>query len=117
MKTMYVYIVKCRDSSYYTGVTNDLERRLAEHNSGLDSSAYTYSRRPIHLVYCEPFDEPLQAIEHEKQIKSWTRKKKEALIERNWKQLKELSVCNNLTHYRYFKESSFDSAQDDNEPA
>lgn len=102
MKTMYVYIVKCRDSSYYTGLTNDIERRMAEHNSGEDQNAYIYHRRPVELVFCETLNDTNQAIELEKQIKGWTRKKKEALIERNWEKLKQLAVCKNITSHKNF---------------
>ncbi len=120
MKFMYVYIVKCSDASYYTGVTNDIERRIAEHNSGEDENAYIFSRRPVELVFCEILIDAREAIELEKQIKGWTRKKKEALIERNWDKLKKLAVCRNHTSHRNYNQqkalsiqSSFDSAQDD----
>lgn len=99
---MYVYIVKCSDGSYYTGVTNDIERRIAEHNSGEDENAYIFSRRPVELVFCEMLINPNEAIELEKQIKGWSRKKKEALIERNWDKLKKLAVCKNLTSHKYY---------------
>ena len=97
MKYMYVYILKCNDGSYYTGVTNDVERRLREHNSGENPRAYTYKKRPLKLVFWEYFLDPEQAIEFEKQIKGWTGKKKEALIEQNWDKLKELAICKNKT--------------------
>lgn len=88
---MNVYIVLCRDNSYYTGVTNDLDRRLAEHNMGLDPSCYTYSRRPVRLVYMEAYDDPNEAIRREKQIRGWSRKKKQAIITMNRRKLVELS--------------------------
>jgi putative endonuclease len=100
IKTYYVYIVKCLDASYYTGMTNHLERRLAEHNSGIDPFCYTYQRLPVELVfYCE-FNEVNQAIAFEKQVKGWSRKKKEAIIAENWDALKPLSECKNNTHWR-----------------
>ncbi len=99
---MYVYIVKCADQSYYTGVTNNIERRIAEHNSGEDENSYIYHRRPVELVFCEMLINANEAIELEKQIKGWTRKKKEALIQRNWKRLKELAVCKNSTSHKFF---------------
>ena len=99
MKTMYLYIVKCRDSSYYTGVTNDIEKRIYEHNSGADPECYTFKRRPVLLVFCEMFDDPLQAIEREKQVKGWSRRKKEALINKNWEALTEYSRCLNETSH------------------
>jgi putative endonuclease len=87
----YVYILACSDNSYYTGVTNDIERRLYEHDAGLDKESYTYIRRPLELKYLEQFDDINKAIEREKQIKKWSRKKKEALFEENYYLLKILS--------------------------
>ena len=87
----YVYILACSDNSYYTGVTNDIERRLYEHDAGFDKESYTYIRRPLELKYLEKFDDINKAIEREKQIKKWSRKKKEALFEENYCLLKVLS--------------------------
>ncbi len=100
MKYYYVYILKCSDHSYYTGVTNNIERRLYEHQSGLDLKAYTHNKRPVELVFCEFFNEVNQAIAFEKQVKGWTRKKKEAIIEGNWGKLKELAQCKNISHFK-----------------
>ncbi|TND05545.1 MAG: excinuclease ABC subunit C [Bacteroidetes bacterium] len=97
VKRLLVYIVECSDKSYYTGVTNDIDRRLEQHNTGTNASAYTFSRRPVKLVFTEVFDSPLEAIAFEKQIKGWSREKKRALIERNWSRLSELAVCQNET--------------------
>jgi len=92
MKAMYVYIVECSDQSYYTGVTNDAERRLLEHNLGYNKNCYTYSRRPVKLVFCERFYSAGQAITFEKQVKGWSRKKKKALIDDRWDLLPELAM-------------------------
>ena len=91
MKQYFVYILLCSDNSYYTGVTNDLDRRLAEHQSGIDHKAYTYSRKPLKLVFHERFNDVNQAIAFEKQVKGWKRSKKEAIINSNWELLPELS--------------------------
>ena len=88
MKNYYVYILKCNDGSYYTGVTNNIEKRLAEHNSDNSVTSYTFKRRPVELVYCQEFNDIKQAIELEKQIKGWSRRKKEALINEDWEKLK-----------------------------
>lgn len=90
MKQLCVYIVRCSDNSYYTGVTNNIDRRLFEHNTGLNKESYTYKRRPVKLVfhYLLP---PHQAIQFEKQIKGWRREKKEALINDKWDLLPELA--------------------------
>ncbi|WP_306468576.1 GIY-YIG nuclease family protein [Aestuariibaculum lutulentum] len=50
MKTYFVYILKCSDNSFYTGITNSMERRLHEHQVGKDIEVYTYTRRPVTLV-------------------------------------------------------------------
>ncbi|MEO6254326.1 MAG: GIY-YIG nuclease family protein [Ferruginibacter sp.] len=63
MKYYYVYILKCSDGSYYTGVTNNIEKRLAEHNSENSVTAYAFKRRPVQLVYCQEFNDIKQAIE------------------------------------------------------
>jgi len=87
----YVYIVKCIDGSYYTGITNDLERRLWEHNTGYNPSCFTFKRRPVVLMYEELFHDISKAIAWEKQIKGWSRKKKEALFIRDWNKISELA--------------------------
>ena len=91
LKTYSVYILKCNDGSYYTGVTNDLERRVAEHKEGLDAKSYTFKRRPVTLVFQYEFQNSGDAIEIEKQIKKWSVKKKQALINGNFDLLPALS--------------------------
>lgn len=66
MKSYFVYILKCADGSYYTGVTNNIENRLAEHNCDNSGTSYTSKRRPVLLVYCQQFNDIKQAIELEK---------------------------------------------------
>lgn len=90
-KSYFVYILKCNDGSYYTGVTNNIIRRLSEHESGRSEGAYTASRRPVQLVYAEEFGYILNAIAREKNIKGWSRAKKEALIAQRLDDLKKLS--------------------------
>lgn len=109
MNQYYVYILKCSDDSYYTGVTNNLNKRINQHNLGVDITSYTYKRRPLQLAYFELFKDIEQAIAFEKQIKGWSRKKKEALIKNNWQRIKEYSACNNDTSHKHF-----DSVQCDN---
>ena len=87
----FVYIVECADTTYYIGITNDLERRLLEHNNGTNVRCYTFKRRPVVLKYYVQFIDVYQAIAFEKQLKGWTRKKKEALFREDWDQLKILS--------------------------
>ena len=86
----WVYIIKCFDKSYYTGSTVAIEKRLGEHHSGI-LACYTRTRRPLKLVYSQEFVSIYEAICAERQIKGWTRKKKEALISSNFDLLVELS--------------------------
>ena len=102
MKKYYVYILKCSDNSYYTGITNDIERRLNEHNFGLNKESYKYNKRPLELVFCTDFNDVNQAILFEKQVKGWSRKKKEAIINDRWEDLKKFSECLNKTNYKNF---------------
>lgn len=74
-----VYIVECRDGSFYTGITNDMSRRIQEHNDGT-ASRYTRSRRPVVLRYQEQMAERSQALVRECAVKLLTRKEKEVLI-------------------------------------
>jgi len=114
MNQYFVYILLCSDNSYYTGITNDIERRLWEHETCFYPNAYTSTRLPVKLVFWEKLQTPDHAIEFEKQVKGWSRKKKETIINGNWDKLKELSVCLNDSHCKNFSKSPFDSAQDDN---
>lgn len=83
-----MYILKCSDDSYYTGHTDDLEKRLAEHmNCNFDN--YTSTRLPVKLVYCEAFQTRDDAFVAERKIKKWTRSKKEILINKGWTGFKE----------------------------
>jgi putative endonuclease len=86
-----VYILKCADGSYYIGNTpKPIEARLWEHDQGL-GNGYTASRRPLELVYCEVTDSLVAAIARERQLKGWSRRKKEALIAREYHRLPELA--------------------------
>ena len=75
----FVYILKCTDASYYTGSTHTLEKRFAEHQSG-EMKGYTSSRLPVELVWHQEFPNQNEAFLAERQIKGWSRAKKEALI-------------------------------------
>jgi len=114
MKEYFVYILQCSDGSYYTGVTNNIEERFFQHQSGMDQSCYTFKRRPLKLVHVATFQTAMEAIEREKQIKRWGKKKKEALIAKDYEKLPELSECQNETHCKYkLCVPSLDSARDD----
>jgi len=98
----YVYILKCSDNSYYTGITNDLDKRFIEHESGKNPDCYTFNKRPLKLKFHKTFNDVLQAIYFENKIKKWTRAKKEALINGDFDMLQILAECRNATHFKYF---------------
>ena len=87
----YVYIVQCSDGFYYTGISNNLEKRVHQHNEGKDVFSFTYKRRIVTLKYFEHFTDVKQAIAREKQLKGWSRAKKEALFNEDYDLLKELA--------------------------
>ena len=80
----YTYILKCKDGSLYTGWTNDLEQRVAAHNTG-KGEKYTKARRPVELVYFEEFETKEQAMKREYAIKQMARKDKLELVRRKEK--------------------------------
>ena len=75
----HVYMVRCNDGTLYTGITNDLEKRIEAHNSGKDGARYTRARRPVKLVYSEQVQSKSAAARLEYQIKKLRRSKKELL--------------------------------------
>lgn len=75
-----IYILKCADGSYYTGLTKELTARVLEHQTGAHPEAFTFSRRPLELVWSEIVETYPEAFRWEHQIKGWSRAKKEALI-------------------------------------
>jgi putative endonuclease len=76
----FLYMVRCRDGSFYVGTTRDsLEQRIAQHNEGT-FGGFTSLRRPVELVFQQEFERITDAIAAERQVKGWRREKKEALI-------------------------------------
>ena len=96
-KTLCVYILKCNDDSYYIGITNNINLRLSQHSEGISPTAYTFERRPGILVHEEYYTDFLKAIAREKQLKRWSRAKKEALISGNYEKLIALSKTHGST--------------------
>lgn len=88
--SFWMYILKCSDGKYYTGHTDDLEKRIDQPQSGL-IEGYTHSRLPVKLVAAEEFPTRYEALSRERQVKGWTRVKKEALIMQDYNKLPELS--------------------------
>ena len=89
--SFFTYILECSDGKYYTGFTDDPDVRIIAHNTGEYPNAYTLRRRPVKLVFYEEFEDAENAKKFERQIKKWTRVKKQALIQGRWDQLPELS--------------------------
>ena len=89
----WVYIVKCADDSYYTGMSRgaDLDKRVSEHNLKISPHAFTASRLPAVLIYSENFELVSDAIAAERKIKGWSRAKKEALIKGDWAEVQRLA--------------------------
>jgi putative endonuclease len=101
-KTYWVYILKCSDGSYFTGSTSGVESRLIEHQSG-SIKGYTSKRLPVELVFSEYSEDVYEILNAERQIKKWTRAKKEALINSDFKVLHTLAECRNLTHSKNYE--------------
>ena len=85
----FVYILRCADNSFYVGHTSDLSFRLSEHNGG-EASRFTACRLPVTMVYAEEHSTQTSAIARERQLKRWTRAKKEALVRGDLHGLKAL---------------------------
>jgi putative endonuclease len=88
----FVYILQCSDESYYVGSAKDVAERLAIHNAG-QGPDFTAKRLPVKLVHQESFETLEAAVKREKQLKGWTRAKKAALINGDWKRLRALATC------------------------
>ena len=93
MNIFYVYILRCHDTSYYIGHTDNIEKRMAEHRSGAQH-IYTKKRLPVELVFLQEYPTRDDAFNAEHTIKKWSRRKKEALIQSAWPELKKLAKKN-----------------------
>jgi predicted GIY-YIG superfamily endonuclease len=88
--SFWTYILRCADDSYYTGSTDNLEQRFAQHQDGT-FKGYTFKRRPARLMWSQDAGSRIEALEAEKRIKGWTRAEKEALIAGDWEMLSRLA--------------------------
>jgi putative endonuclease len=88
----FVYMLRCADDSFYIGSATgeDLDGRIAQHQAGA-FPGYTYTRRPVELVWSEHFSRITDAIAVERKLKGWSRAKKEALIRGDWSRIRRLS--------------------------
>ena len=87
----WVYMLECLDQSYYIGHTDDLGKRIAQHEQGSFPTCFTYCRRPVKLVYSQECPTREQALTLEKKIKGWSRAKKSALIHDDWTEISRLA--------------------------
>lgn len=88
MRKHYVYILECQDQTYYTGYTNDLDKRLRTHNAG-KGAKYTRARLPVTLCYVKSFETKREAMRYEWSIKQLTRAQKQTLMEGTSNELTE----------------------------
>jgi tRNA/rRNA methyltransferase len=107
--SFWAYVLRCSDGSYYTGHTDELERRVGEHQSG-EIEGYTAERRPVSLVWSQEFPTREEALAAERQIKGWSRAKKEALIRGDWEGVQALS---RKLFLRYAGSTSSPATQDE----
>ncbi|MEO1146411.1 MAG: GIY-YIG nuclease family protein [Cyanobacteria bacterium J06638_22] len=89
--SFWVYILRCADNSYYTGHTDNLEKRMAEHRTGVMPTCYTHKRRSVELIFSQEFATREESLASERQIKGWSRKKKEAMIRGDWAEVSQLA--------------------------
>ncbi len=88
--SFWVYILCCADNSYYTGHTDNLDKRIAAHQTG-EIEGYTSTRLPVTLVFADEFPTREEALARERQIKGWSRKKKEAMMQGDWIEVSHLA--------------------------
>ena len=88
--SFWVYILRCAGGSYYTGHTDDLAKRLAEHEAG-QVAGYTATRLPVTLLFSQEFPAREEALAAEQQVKGWSRKKKQAMIQGDWSEVSRLA--------------------------
>ena len=88
--TFWTYMLRCRDGSYYIGHTDHLDHRVGQHQAG-EIPGYTATRRPVEVVWSAEFSTRVEALEAERQIKGWSRAKKEALIRGDWPAIRRLA--------------------------
>jgi predicted GIY-YIG superfamily endonuclease len=105
MKSSWVYILECSDGSYYTGCTTNIEKRVSEHRLGT-FGGYTARRRPVKLRWSQEFNDIRYAIMAERQIKGWSRKKKDALMHEDFDLLHELAQSKEMVARRKKNHSS-----------
>ena len=91
----WVYILRCADGSYYTGHTDNLESRISQHQAG-EYAGYTATRHPLELAWLQEFVTREEALSTERQIKGWSRKKKEAMMRGDWEEVSRLAQSKSI---------------------
>ena len=91
LMSFWVYVLRCADGSYYTGHTDDLDWRMAQHEQGAIGSCYTCKPPPLVLAFSQSFETREEALSSERQIKGWSRRKKEAMMRGDWLEVSRLS--------------------------
>ena len=92
--SFWAYMLHCRGGAYYVGHTDNLERRIAEHEAGM-FAGFTSDRLPVTLVWSQDFSTRIEALEAERRIKGWSRAKKMALIRGDWDKISLLAKGKN----------------------
>ena len=88
--SFWVYLLQCADQSYYVGHTDELEKRIQQHERG-EVGGYTSTHRPVRVVFTQEFASREEALAAERQIKGWSRRKKAALARGDWSEMSRLS--------------------------
>ena len=96
----YLYLLECADGMYYVGITNDINRRIREHQEGIYAGCFTYNRRPVVLKKYLTFLYINDAIYFEKKVKKWSRAKKEAFFCKDLDTLHKAAACKNNTSHK-----------------
>ena len=91
MALFWMYMLRCSDGSFYVGHTDNLSSRIAAHERGAVASCYTFTRRPVAVVFAQDFATREEALAMERRVKGWSRAKKLALIDRDWKAISRLA--------------------------
>ena len=92
--SFWVYMLRCSDGSFYTGHTDNLDLRIAQHQTG-ETGGYTASRLPVELVFAQECATREEALAAERQLKGWSRAKKQAMIRGNWDEVRQLAKRKN----------------------
>ncbi len=97
----YVFILRCKDGRFFTGITTDLKKEIERHQNGVNRKNYTFYRRPVVLEWYQTFHNEEQALAIKKKLTGWSGQKKEAFLQKNFEHIQTLAECRNATHHKY----------------